>query len=334
MRLARVGTVALVALALLVLPSATERGREATRRSPPPSALEGGGVGPAAVPAPAADALRGRRGLRGERPPRAPFAVRLDGPRDPVRVAFKRPPRAGLLFDLASGRVLWRHAADRRLPIASLTKMMTALVVAKRIRPGTKVAISRRARDVRGSKVGLRVPRGRRVGVEALLNGLLIASGNDAAIALAEHAGPGVPRFVVRMNQEARRLGLACTRFRTPEGLRGNSACAPDLAALAHAVLRTPRLARIVRRPRAVMPFPDRDRRLHLASTNPLMQRSYRGATGVKTGYTQTAGRCLVASATRGRRRLGVVLLRASDPGRQAAQLLDRGFRALERSSR
>jgi len=312
----------LVAVVALALPAATERASRAARRSPPVGALEGGGVGPAAV-APVTDALRGRRGVR------APFAIRLEGPRDLVRLRFKRPPRAGLLFDLESGRVLWRRAPERRLPIASLTKMMTALVVADRVRPGTRMAVSRRARDIRGSKVGLRLPRGRRVGVETLLNGLLLASGNDAATALAEHAGPGVPRFVARMNREAGRLGLRCTRFRTPEGLRGNSSCPSDLAALARAVLRTPRLARIVRRRRAVMPFPDRDRRLHLATTNPLLQRGYRGATGVKTGYTRTAGPCLVASATWGRRRLGVVLLDATNPGRQAAQLLDRGFRAL-----
>jgi D-alanyl-D-alanine carboxypeptidase (penicillin-binding protein 5/6) len=314
------GALLAVAVAVLALPAVA--GRNAEPRRAMIGALEGGGVGPVAAPS-AAEAVTGRRMVR------APFAVRLQGPRDLVRVRFKRPPRAGLLFDLDTGRVLWRRAPERRLPIASLTKMMTALVVADRIPRGTRIPISRRARDIRGSKVGLRVSRGRRVGVETLLHGLLLASGNDAAVALAERAGPGVPRFVARMNRHGAELGLRCTRFRSPEGLRGNTACAPDLAAIARAVLATPRLARIVRRPRAVMPFPDRDRKLHLATTNPLLRQGYRGTTGVKTGYTRTAGPCLVASATRGRRRLGVVLLDSQNPSRQAAQLLDRGFRAL-----
>ena len=124
-------------------------------------------------------------------------------------------------------------------------------------------------------------------------------------------------------------MGLACTHFSTPSGFRdaGNHSCAGDLAALARAVLRTPRLARIVRRRSAVLPFPIKGRKLYLYSTNPLLRERYRGTTGVKTGYTVAAGRCLVATARRGRTRLGVVLLRSRDPGRQARRLLDRGFR-------
>jgi D-alanyl-D-alanine carboxypeptidase len=156
-------------------------------------------------------------------------------------------------------------------------------------------------------------------------------SGNDAAIAIAQRAAGGsVRRFVGLMNQRARAMGLACTRFSTPSGIRdaGNHSCAGDLAALARAVLRTPRLARIVRRRSAVLRFPTKGGKLHLYNTNPLLRARYRGATGVKTGYTVAAGRCLVATARRGARSLGVVLLDSRDPGRQARKLLDRGFRA------
>jgi len=318
----------LAALAALAgsLALAANAGPEAERAGGPAqdTARARGGAPRLAPPQPAPDALRGDGGVR------SPFAVRLAGTRDLLRVPFRRPPRAGLLFDVDTGRVLWRRAPERRLPIASLTKMMTALVVAERLPRGAKVRISAHALRYRGSGVG-RLPRGRRVGVEALLHGLLLASGNDAARALAEGAGGSIRRFVGLMNREAARLGLRCTRFRSPDGLRGGSSCPPDLAALGRAVLATPRLARIVRRPRAILPFPIKGGRLHLATTNPLLRQGYRGTTGIKTGYTRPAGRCLVASARRGRRHLAVVLLRSPDPGRQAAQLLDRGFRALRR---
>ena len=137
------------------------------------------------------------------------------------------------------------------------------------------------------------------------------------------------------MNRRAAGMGLICTHFSTPSGFRdaGNHSCAGDLAALARAVLRTPRLARIVGRRSAVLPFPIKGGKLYLYNTNPLLRERYRGTTGVKTGYTVAAGRCLVATVRRGRTRLGVVLLRSPDPGRQARRLLDRGFR-LARSAR
>ena len=257
----------------------------------------------------------------------SPLAVRLDDPRDVVRLRLRKPPRSGLLFDVDTGRVLWRHRPTRVLPIASLTKMMTALVVVDRV-PGRATArITREALAYTGSGVGL-LQRGKRVSVSTLLHGLLLPSGNDAAIALAIRAGGSVPRFVDLMNRRARAMGLACTRFSSVSGIRdaGNHSCAPDLAALGRAVLREPRLARIVRRRAAVLPFPIKGRRLYLYNNNPLLRGGYRGTTGIKTGYTVAAGRCLVASARRGRVRLGVVLLGSPDPGAQARRLLDRGF--------
>ena len=255
--------------------------------------------------------------------------MRLDDPRDAVALRFSHPPRSGLLFDLDTGRVLWRRDPTRVLPIASLTKMMTALVVAEHVAPGAKVRITREALSYRGSGVGM-FRRGRRVGVNTMLHGLLLPSGNDAAIALAQRAAGTVPRFVALMNAKAEALGLVCTRFSSPDGFRdrGNHSCTPDLAALARAVLRVPRLARIVRRRQAVLPFPIKGGRIYLYNNNPLLRQGYPGVTGMKTGYTDAAGRCLVATARRGTIRLGVVLLHSPDPGTQARKLLDRGFRA------
>jgi serine-type D-Ala-D-Ala carboxypeptidase (penicillin-binding protein 5/6) len=257
----------------------------------------------------------------------SPLAVRLEDPRDVVHVAFKHPPRSGLLFDVDTGRVLWREHPARVLPIASLTKMMTALVVVDRVPRHARVQITKEALAYTGSGVGV-LPRGKRIDVETMLHGLLLPSGNDAAIALALRAAGSQRGFISLMNRRAAEMGLVCSRFSTVSGIKdeGNHSCAPDLAAIARAVLRQPRLARIVRRRSVVLPFPIKGRKLYLYNNNPLLRGGYRGTTGIKTGYTDAAGRCLVATVRRGPIRLGVVLLDSPDPGRQAMRLLDRGF--------
>jgi D-alanyl-D-alanine carboxypeptidase len=245
-------------------------------------------------------------------------------------VRFKKPPASALLFDLDTGRVLYRQEPTKVLPIASLTKMMTALVVVDRIKPGAKVRITNEALRYQGSGVGL-LPRGKWIGVNTMLYGLLLPSGNDAAIALAQRAAGGSEqRFVRYMNEKAEAMGLLCTHFSTPSGFedKDNHSCAADLAAIGRAVLRQPRLARIVSQREAVVPFPIKGGRLYLYNHNPLLRQGYSGTTGIKTGYTDAAGRCLVATARRGPVKLGVVLLDSPDPSKQAMQLLDRGFKA------
>jgi serine-type D-Ala-D-Ala carboxypeptidase (penicillin-binding protein 5/6) len=260
-------------------------------------------------------------------PGRPPLRLKLAATEDSVRLRFGRQPRSGLLFDLDTGEVLWRRLPNRVLPIASLTKMMTALVVAQRARPSDKVKVTKEALAYRGSGVGV-LPRGKRVKLETMLNGLLLPSGNDAAIALAQRVSGTVDRFVVRMNEQARALGLACTRFSSPSGFvdRGNHSCAADLASMTRALLDQPRLARIVKRRRAVLPFPIKGGRIFLFNNNPLLRTGYPGTIGVKTGFTRAAGRCLVGAAQRNGRRLGVVLLHSPDPAHQARLLLSRGF--------
>ncbi len=258
-----------------------------------------------------------------------PLPLALSATADRVRVGFKHPPRSGLLFDLDTGKVLWRRQPDRVLPIASLTKMMTALIVVDRAPPDAKVRVTKEALAYKGSAVGV-LPKGKRIKLETMLNGLLLPSGNDAAIALAQRTSGTVAGFVQRMNEHAGDLGLACTRFSSPDGFKdaGNHSCAIDLAEMARAVLDNPRLARIVRRRRAVLPFPIKGGRIYLFNNNPLLRTGYPGTIGIKTGYTDAAGRCLVAAARRNGRRLGVVLLHSPDPGKQAMQLLNRGFAA------
>jgi serine-type D-Ala-D-Ala carboxypeptidase (penicillin-binding protein 5/6) len=292
--------------------------------------------------APGDQAVAGGTRLRAEASRPAPYGALPAGVR--VGIRFKRPPRSGLLFELSSGRVLWSRGMWRRRPIASLTKMMTALLVADRSRPGERVAITRQALDEPGSQIGL-LPPHRTVRLETLLYGLLLPSGNDAAVALAQHLSGTVPRFVAEMNGEARRLGLVCTHYSSPDGFRdrGNRSCARDLAVLAHEILARRRLARVVRTSVIALPalIPHtakrrghkrtvwRPGRLWLVNNNPLLRADFPGTTGVKTGYTDAAGRCLVATVRRRHTVLGVVLLHSPDPGYQAMRLFNRGFRAL-----
>ncbi|HEU4976269.1 MAG TPA: hypothetical protein VFT50_14340 [Baekduia sp.] len=264
-------------------------------------------------------------------PATSPLTLQLTGTADPVHVRFKHPPRAGLLFDLDTGRVLWRRQPTRVLPIASLTKIMTALVVADRVPTGSTVLITKQALHYEGSGVGV-LPRGKWIDVDTMLNGLLLPSGNDAAIALAQRAAHGSQRAFIRlMNARAAAMNLPCTHYTTPSGIvdAGNHSCAADLAVEARALLDVPRLARIVRRRQAVLPFPIKGGKLWLSNHNPLVKLGYPGALGIKTGFTTKAGACIVGAARRGGHRLGVVLLHSPDIATQSRQLLDRGFRAL-----
>jgi D-alanyl-D-alanine carboxypeptidase (penicillin-binding protein 5/6) len=258
---------------------------------------------------------------------KAQLALDLSGTDDPVQASFHDPPRAGLLFDLNSGRVLWALNPLQRLHMASLTKLMTALRVVGSTTPDTPVLVTKEAVEAAGSKVGV-LPLGKHVPAETMLYGLLLPSGNDAATALAQHVSGSVSAFVASMNVEAARLGLGCTHYSSPSGYinASNYTCAADLAELAYVDLRQPRIAHIVRTAEAVLPFPIKGGKLYLYNNNPLLVYDYPGTTGMKTGYTELAGDCLVATAERDGVRLGVVLLHSPDMGQQAEYLLNAGF--------
>lgn len=257
--------------------------------------------------------------------PRSPAPVRLTGV-DAFTLRFRKPPRAALLFDVDTGEVLYRRDPLRPRPMASLTKIMTALVVVQETQPEDRVRITEAALRYRGSGVGV-LPKGRRVRLETLLNGLMLVSGNDAAIALAVHVSGSEGRFVRLMNEKARLWGLTCTRFASSHGLEdGNRSCPADLAVLSRLAMRNARIARVVRRKQVSFRFPVKGGRLYLAAHNPLTRSGYRGAIGLKTGYTKGAGRSFVGVARRAGKTLGVVLLDSPNPAAHAAKLLDLGF--------
>ena len=222
------------------------------------------------------------------------------------------------------GRELWSAHADERLPPASLTKLMTALVVLEGARPADVVTVSRRAARARGTRVGL--TERMRMSAEDLVVAMLLASANDACLALAEHAAGSAEAFVARMNQRARALGLARTSFADPCGFDapGQRTTARDLARLADAFIAQPMLARIVATPARVVRAED-GRTFQVASTNALIGR-VPGTIGVKTGYTAQAGRCLIGLVERDGTRVMVVLLGAGDRWWDAVAMIERAF--------
>jgi D-alanyl-D-alanine carboxypeptidase (penicillin-binding protein 5/6) len=251
----------------------------------------------------------------------------LAPPRERFSVHLKLPLTSGIVFNVRTGQVLWARNPDRVLPIASLTKMMTALLVATRSRPSDRVLVTTQAVHFSGSGVGL-LPLGKRVPLVSLLYGLLLPSGNDAAIALAQHVSGTQDRFIAEMNQEAHHLDLRCTHFTTVSGIVdvGNHSCAGDLAILAHLVLTNRLLGRVVGSRSAIVPFPIKGGKLYLYNNNPLLVTDYPGTDGVKTGWTTAAGQCLVAAARRGGRWYGVVLLHSANTALQGEALLNAAF--------
>jgi D-alanyl-D-alanine carboxypeptidase (penicillin-binding protein 5/6) len=249
-----------------------------------------------------------------------------------VHYPFKHPPVAGVLFDVRSGAVLWQRHPRLQHPIASLTKMMTALLVARENRPGEHVLVSRKAAQTPGSATGL-LPRGKEVPLEPLLQALIMISANDAAVALAEHDAGSVTRFVKEMNRQAESMGLDCTHYSTPNGLRdrNNYSCPVDLAELARADLSNSRIAEIAQTRYAKPRFPIKGKHLYLSNNHYFLQRGLPGlpqaeVTGLKTGFTDPAGRCYVTTARVDGHELGVVLIHSPDPITQVPALLRAGF--------
>jgi len=236
--------------------------------------------------------------------------------------------RAAILVDARTGRVLWARRPHRRLPVASTTKIMTALLALRALPADALVTVPPAATRVPLVKEGLR-PR-ERVRAWKLFYGLLLYSGNDDAAALALAAAGSRNAFVARMNAEARALGLRDSHFSTPSGVidQGNYASAWDLAGLTRVALREARFRAIVRKRIAHIAWSAPTYRKVYVNKNPLIGR-YRGADGVKTGWTTLAGHCLVASATRGGRRLIAVVLHDANAPADARRLLNLGFRTM-----
>ncbi len=227
---------------------------------------------------------------------------------------------AAIVVDAATGRVLYGHDTEVERPIASITKLMTALVAVER-GPGlaTELTIRPEWTGIEGSSLYLRA--GETLTVEELLYGLLLVSGKDAAEALAAGCAGTVDAFLVWMNEKAAELGMEHSRFSSPSGLEdeGNYSTAADMARLARAVLENETLQRICSTRSASVAG------RVLVNHNKLLWR-YEGCAGLKTGYTDQAGRTLVSCAVRDGQTLIAVTLNDGDDWADHAALLDYGF--------
>jgi D-alanyl-D-alanine carboxypeptidase (penicillin-binding protein 5/6) len=222
------------------------------------------------------------------------------------------------------GTVVWSRAPQAELPNASTTKMTTALLVARAAEPREVVQVSAGAAAVGGG--GHDLSTGDVYTVEDLLLALLLSSSNEAAAALAEHVAGTQEAFVARMDRFARRMGLRHTDFANAHGLdaSGHHSSPADLAAIGAALLEVPRLARMVKLPRATISLPGGGSTV-VENRNVLLE-TYPGAVGIKTGQTLGAGNVLVAAARREGRLVIAVAMRSADAAADARVLLDRAF--------
>ena len=236
----------------------------------------------------------------------------------PLNTAAISAKRAYVL-DAVSGRVLYERNPHERSLIASTTKIMTALIICEQCNVLDRMRIPKEAVGIEGSSMYLQ--EGEVLTLQELLYGLMLQSGNDAAVALAIYCGGTVEGFAELMNDKARNLGLHNTHFENPNGLDspGHYSTARDLAVLAAYAMENPIFRKTVSTKSLMIG------QRYLTNHNKLLWR-LEGADGVKTGFTKAAGRILVSSAERNNRRLVAVTIDAPDDWNDHAALLEEGF--------
>jgi D-alanyl-D-alanine carboxypeptidase len=240
------------------------------------------------------------------------------------------PPKAAILVDADTGAVLYAANEREARPVASLSKIITALAVTHALQAGTDIPVSLKAEGMPARKINMKA--GQVWTLEDSLASMMLSSANDAAVALAERVSGNLEEFEQELGRTARRLGLEDDPvLRDPAGLDdefsvggGNLISARDLAIAARALLGEKRLAGLVALPEIRFVGGDGIQH-HLTNHNRLL-RTYPGAIGVKTGYTKRSGRCLVAAAQRDGRTMIAVVVDTYDMYGAAAALLDKGF--------
>ena len=242
----------------------------------------------------------------------------------PIR-ALGISAQSAILIDASTGQVLFESNANQRMPMASTTKIMTAVVAIESMELSTKIKIPKEAVGIEGSSIYL--CEGEILTLEELLYALMLSSANDAAVAISIAVAGSVEQFAVLMNQTAQRLGLENTHFENPNGLDSaeHYTTAHDLAKLTAYALSIPKFCEIASTYKRSIPLNGQPNARLLVNHNKLL-RSYDGAIGVKTGFTKKSGRCLVSAARREDMTLIAVTLNAPDDWRDHKTMLDFGF--------
>ncbi|MBR4435741.1 MAG: D-alanyl-D-alanine carboxypeptidase [Clostridia bacterium] len=269
--------------------------------------------------------------IRGEKLPKPFKPVQVEQTEPPVQrsdlcadeLECMASAKAAVLIEASSGQMLLKKEPDLRLPMASTTKTMTALVTIENCSLDDVVVVSKQVVGVEGSSLYLTL--GERLTVRDLLYGLMLSSGNDAAVALAIHVGGSVEGFADMMNERAAKLGLENTHFVTPNGLHDDEhyTSAYDLAVIGAAALKYDVFHEIVSCKYYKLIT---DRRTVTIKNKNTMLWDYEGCIGIKTGYTKRAGRCLLFAAERDGMTLVGVVLKCSPMFEVAPEMLDFGF--------
>ncbi len=233
--------------------------------------------------------------------------------------------QSAVLLEADSGAVIYEKNAHTRLPMASTTKIMTALVALELSKPDTVICIDGRAVGTEGSSIYL--CEGEKLTLEELLYALMLESANDAAVAIAIGISGSEEAFVDEMNRKATSLGLSDTHFANPHGLDAEAhyTTANELALIARTALQNPLFRTIVSTRKTTIPHQDTDAVRLLVNHNKML-RQYDGCIGVKTGYTQKSGRCLVSAAERDGVTVIAVTIDSPDDWNDHTKLLDYGF--------
>ena len=207
--------------------------------------------------------------------------------------------QSAVLIDGTSGRILYEHNAYQKLPMASTTKIMTGLLACESGKLSETVKTSAFASGTEGSSLWLKV--GEEQSLEDLTYGLMLKSGNDAAVSIAEYLGGNTDAFALLMNKRAKEIGAVNTNFKNPHGLdhEEHYTTAYDLALIAREAMKNETFRKIVSTKTYSIPMQNEKWDRHLKNHNKLLWQ-YEGCNGIKTGYTKKCGRCLVSSAKKG----------------------------------
>ncbi len=243
--------------------------------------------------------------------------------------AVSTSAKAAILINADTGEVVYEQNAKERLPMASTTKIMTALLLCENANMEEQITVTAEMVRVEGSSMGLLA--GDKVSFKALLYGMLLASGNDAANVTAYALGGTIDGFVKMMNDKAKELGLENTHFETPSGLDGDEhyTTAEDLANLARECLKNEDFAQAAASKSATLEYGNPPYRRTLTNHNKLLK-TFEGAIGVKTGFTKKSGRCLVSAAERDGKRVIAVTLNDPNDWADHTALLNYGFEQIK----